>query len=213
MWPKCSIHVHTYYKLPVETQLQNFTLSDAPDELEKRQPFGIKPCINPSPRNWNNELVSYCTPAKIFYHMRRKPSTFPEIWGPLINILPPCTVYGYMHICVWVHIYRLYVHVNDRKWRTIQERWEGDGMGGTWCFLWFFPTLIMSDVSVYVMQLCVCLYYVSWNCALCLVTVIAYLYTHFSWGILFLSFPFLFDFVWDFSYTYVYLWCRECGWT
>lgn len=56
----------------------------------------VKKCIlinwksedSPSLRHWINEIVSYCTPEKILYNVRKKPATFQEMWGPFINILP-----------------------------------------------------------------------------------------------------------------------------
>jgi len=39
-------------------------------------------------KHWINELVSYCTPEKILYNVRRKHVAFRKIWGPFIDILP-----------------------------------------------------------------------------------------------------------------------------
>ena len=42
----------------------------------------------PSQRHWINELTSYCTPEKILYNVRKRPTTFRKIWGAFIDALP-----------------------------------------------------------------------------------------------------------------------------
>ncbi len=42
----------------------------------------------PERKHWINELVSYSTPEKILYSVRKKPTDFDYIWAPFLDALP-----------------------------------------------------------------------------------------------------------------------------